>query len=368
MKTLLMIGAADVNGRKAGGVSSIVKQLSTSNDLFRQNGLDLSFQNSCLIQRSNESIGSLGIKNFRNAFALEKRIRTLIFEHHYDYVLIHSSVSFALAKDLWIIEKNKRRFPKTKFCIEVHSSDPKAILSKRFLLRRFLLKKLRIVPDGVVFLSELTKNYFINANFYESKLCCLYNFIPVLPNETALHHKLERMKASNKISLLYLGAIYQEKGFYELIEALNSVSFDYELTVCGEPRNEVEKNRFLKAIEGNNHIVYKGFVSGEEKQEIFLKTDVMVLPSYSEGLPVSLLEGMSYGCYLIASNVGSIPEVFSNAGEIIDGHSPSLIKAALEKCTDKSLVLDVAKRNIVNSKAFTVDSYIRGLSSFLFKL
>lgn len=52
-----------------------------------------------------------------------------------------------------------------------------------------------------------------------------------------------------------------------------------------------------------------GWVTREEKEIVLKKTDVFILPSYREGLPVSILESMSYGKAIIATNVGGIPEV-----------------------------------------------------------
>ena len=65
-----------------------------------------------------------------------------------------------------------------------------------------------------------------------------------------------------------------------------------------------------------NHVVFAGWVSGEEKENLLSRVNIYVLPSYNEGLPVSLLEAMSWQVPVISTRVGGIPELVR---EGIDG-------------------------------------------------
>ena len=66
-----------------------------------------------------------------------------------------------------------------------------------------------------------------------------------------------------------------------------------------------------------NQVVFHGYVSGEDKKQIFLNADVLLLPSYGEGLPVAILEGLSAGCAILTSDVGAIPEIVSQESGIL---------------------------------------------------
>ncbi|HPI00393.1 MAG TPA: glycosyltransferase, partial [Chitinophagaceae bacterium] len=70
--------------------------------------------------------------------------------------------------------------------------------------------------------------------------------------------------------------------------------------------------KLLKIIQENdlrNIVEYLGWVSNNEKNNLLLHSDIYMLPSYAEGLPVSILEAMSYGMPIISTNVGGIPEI-----------------------------------------------------------
>ena len=64
-------------------------------------------------------------------------------------------------------------------------------------------------------------------------------------------------------------------------------------------------------------VEYEGFVSGEKKRELLQNADALILTSYNEGLPISILEAMSYGDAVISTPVGGIPEVVDATNGIL---------------------------------------------------
>lgn len=115
-----------------------------------------------------------------------------------------------------------------------------------------------------------------------------------------------------KIHLVFFGDIIQRKGVFDIIEVIRSMN-EVERSgivfhVCGN--GEVEKlSSLIKEYDLDDIVVYEGWVSGDKKQELLNKCDIMVQPSYLEALSLSVLEGMAYGLPIIATNVGGIPSI-----------------------------------------------------------
>jgi glycosyltransferase involved in cell wall biosynthesis len=78
-------------------------------------------------------------------------------------------------------------------------------------------------------------------------------------------------------------------------------------------------------------VEFIGWVTGEEKKRVLNGADVFILPSYNEGVPISILEAMSYGKPIIATNVGGIPEIviMNKNGLLIDPGKPDQIEKAI---------------------------------------
>jgi glycosyltransferase involved in cell wall biosynthesis len=120
---------------------------------------------------------------------------------------------------------------------------------------------------------------------------------------------------SDYLQLLFLGNICDDKGIFDLIAFLKDNIYFQEnkikLTIAGI--GEVERlKKVLENPELKNKINFLGWVQNEAKQAIICACDIYILPSYFEGLPVSILEAMAIGKPIIATNVGGIPSIVQN--------------------------------------------------------
>lgn len=141
------------------------------------------------------------------------------------------------------------------------------------------------------------------------------------------------IKESSPKNLFFLGRITQNKGIFDLVEAFAPICEEYDLTLSiagkGEAFDQLEKEIVTKNL--SQRIKLLGWVHGQEKNEQLKKADILILPSYKEGYPNSLLEAMVSGVPAIASNVGSIPEIIEHkkSGYLIEPGNVNDIQEAI---------------------------------------
>ena len=143
-------------------------------------------------------------------------------------------------------------------------------------------------------------------------------------------------KISNeKFTLLFLGRIGKRKGIYDIIDVLkeyNSAFNDNLEFVYGGDGDIEQVDNIIKKEKLDNIAKYQGWVDGENKQILLNIADAYILPSYNEGLPISVLEAMSYSLPIISTRVGGIPEI------VKDGINGLLINPGDKKAIYDSIV------------------------------
>jgi glycosyltransferase involved in cell wall biosynthesis len=117
-------------------------------------------------------------------------------------------------------------------------------------------------------------------------------------------------------NFIFLGRIRREKGIYDLLSAIDIIVNkrcikDLCLYIAGDGEIESVK-AFVNRHHLQNNVEVLGWLDDEGKIECLKKGETVVLPSYSEGLPISILEGMAAGKIIISTNVGSIPALVTN--------------------------------------------------------
>ncbi|HVG14433.1 MAG TPA: glycosyltransferase family 4 protein [Chitinophagaceae bacterium] len=153
-----------------------------------------------------------------------------------------------------------------------------------------------------------------------------------------------------EMRLLFLGRICHEKGLqyvYDALKALKLKGIKFSFIMAGSgPHEDFYVQRFAELL--LDDFEFKGVVSGEEKIKVLKNNDVFLLPSFFEGIPLALLESMSFGLVPITTNVGSISYVISDKenGLLVNTQSSEEIALAIEK-----LSLDRMFKNRLSTNA-----------------
>jgi len=170
--------------------------------------------------------------------------------------------------------------------------------------------------------NELAARLFsMDQQRLEAKAKVLYNFTNIPRIE------FNRDSCRREVTLFFIGNIGRRKGVFDLIDSAGRLrelgSCAFRIVLAGPCDNSAVERDLRNMIDKANLsaiVQFTGSVSGRAKELLFMNADIFVLPSYGEGIPMSLLEAMSYALPVVATSVGGIPEV------VVDGESGFLIK------------------------------------------
>ncbi len=159
-----------------------------------------------------------------------------------------------------------------------------------------------VFANKVIVISE-TIQKLIEQKYHRYDTCLIYNGVPK-PTFVENSQYLAELGLEKQKYILATGRFVPEKNFHQLIEAYKYLhSEEYKLVIAGDADFEDDYSQKLKKQATENGVVLTGFVKGEKLFSLLTNAVCFVLPSSHEGLPISLLEAMSYGLPVLASDI-----------------------------------------------------------------
>ncbi|MGB9706962.1 MAG: glycosyltransferase family 4 protein [Microgenomates group bacterium] len=154
--------------------------------------------------------------------------------------------------------------------------------------------------------------------------------------------QISKIKKKYKIAgryILFLGTLKPSKNIEGLLEAFKLIITNYELPITlvitgkkGWMFEEVFKK--VKALNLEKQVIFTDFVEEKKVPALMAGAEVFVLPSFWEGFGIPVLEAMSLGVPVVASNVGALPEVVGEAGVLVDPNKPQEIALGIKKALE----------------------------------
>lgn len=186
--------------------------------------------------------------------------------------------------------------------------------------------------DEIIVLSEGVQNYFKDT--YGRKTV----FIPNGVNRPAIREPQlikEKFGLDKNDYILFLGRLVPEKGISYLIEAFKQINTDKKLVIAGGSSDTDEFLRKLKKLAKNDErIIFTGFVQGQLLEELYSNAYVYALPSDLEGMPLSLLEAMSYGNCCVVSDIAECAEVVEDKAIVFQKSNVEQLRERLQDLCD----------------------------------
>lgn len=229
-----------------------------------------------------------------------------------DIDIVHLSTSLSkwgIVRDI-VLAKSTKIFG---YPVVVHVHCDIEAIVELYDHRKVVIYLLRIATEVIV-LNKSSEAFVAKDNG------CRCSIIPNFINEAPLENKFIR---SNITNIIFVGHITRYKGLFEIIEAAHT-NPNIRFTLVGS----IVQDNVLHRIPEN--ISYLGAQPREVVKGLLGDADIFILPSYTEGFSVALLEAMNMGLPIIASDVGANAEMIGGEGGVI-----------LESITEKSISLAI---------------------------
>lgn len=184
--------------------------------------------------------------------------------------------------------------------------------------------------DEIIVLSKGVQQYFKDTYKRETNL--IPNGVNQAQNREPKIIK-EKYGLGKENYLLFLARIVPEKGLDYLIKAYQQLDTDMKLVIAGGASHTNEYFESIqKKVKDDDRIVMTGFVQGEELQELYSNCYCYCLPSDVEGMPISLLEAMSYGRNCLVSSIEENVQVTGEFATVFERSNVQDLRQKLEQC------------------------------------
>lgn len=195
--------------------------------------------------------------------------------------------------------------------------------------------------DEIIVLSRGVQNYF--AETYGRKTVYIPNGVnpkQIRPAELIR----DKWQFEKDDYILYLGRIVPEKGIHYLIKAFKDINTEKKLVIAGGSSDTSEYMNELKSLaNGDDRIIFTGFVQGRLKHELYSNAYIYCLPSDLEGMPLSLLEAMSYGNCCLTSDIDECTEAVESKAVSFKKGNVDDLRDQLQGLIDDSKKVEIYK-------------------------
>lgn len=287
-KTRILMCSSD--RKEKGGMNSVIDQL-----MDHDWGADFQFSYLATHVTGNPIKKALF---FVNAY---RKLKKLIKRNTFDIIHIHMSYKGSFYRKYYVTKLCKRY--NKRVIVHLHGSEFKDFYYSGNKKRKKQIQELFSIADASIVLGEDWKNFILEIT---------PKAIVIVINNAVFLPVFEDKEVSKVRTFLFLGALIRRKGVVDLLEAVNKMKSkgvsDFRLLIAGSGTDEQRLKEYAQTNGLQDCVEFLGWITKEQKPELLKKSDVLVLPSYNEGLPIAILEAMSYSLPIISTDVGSIAE------------------------------------------------------------
>lgn len=370
---IAMLGHKRIPSRE-GGIEIVVEELSTrmvklghSVTCFNRLGHHVSgkeFDGSSLKEYKGIELKSVFTINRKGIAAMTSSVSGAIAAAFGKYDVVHFHAEGPCAM-LWLPKLFGKRCIATIHGIDWQRAKWGGFASKYIKFGEKIAAK---YADEIIVLSEGVQKYFMDT--YGRKTVFIPNGVnrPVIKKAETIKEKYGLNKDEY---ILFLGRLVPEKGITYLIEAFREIKTDKKLVIAGGSSDtDAFMQELKKLAEDDERIIFSGFVQGQVLEELYSNSYIYCLPSDLEGMPLSLLEAMSYGNCCLVSNIEECASVIEDMGIVFKKSDVEDLRKKLQYACDhndevsffKSQATDYIcnKYNWDDVVEKTIDLYKRG--------
>lgn len=231
------------------------------------------------------------------------RIRRVLRRHEVDLVHLHVAERGSFWRKALIAEEAKKNGIPVVF--HHHAAEFEPFYEGLSQDARYKVEKacndvdVNLVLSGTI--NEVMKKYFPHAHFQ-----VLHNAVPTYATN---------QYDSSASTIVFMGRLGERKGTFDLIKAfgniISKIDGKYHVALCGD--GDIEAARaMIQELGLSERVDCLGWINANQKERIMKDAVLNVLPSYHEGLPMSILEAMAHGVPTISTDIAAIPEVITS--------------------------------------------------------
>ena len=343
-----MLGHKRIPSRE-GGIEIVVEELSTR---MVQQGHEVTCYNRDGHHVSGKEFGTRKLSEYKgvklkSVFTIDRKglaaMTSSVFGAikatfgRYDVVHFHAEGPCAM---LWLPKLFRKRCVATIHGIDWQREKWKNGFGSKYI--KFGEKVAVKYADEIIVLSKGIKDYFKNAYGRNTK------YIPNGVNKPEISKAdliQKRFGLEKDGYILFLGRIVPEKGLRYLVDAYRDLQTDKKLVIAG---GASDTDDFLKELEdkakADDRVLFTGFVIGQALDELYSNAFVYVLPSDLEGMPLSLLEAMSYGNCCVVSDIPECAEVVEDKAVVFKKSDEGDLKEKLQMLCDNDGIVQEYKK------------------------
>lgn len=335
---IAMLGQKRVPSRE-GGIEVVVEELSTR---MVEHGAEVTCYNRKGHKADGDPFNGQSLKEYKGVkikevFTIKKRGLAAMTSSiagslrvafgNYDVIHYHAEGPAMLC---WL----PKLFGK-KIVVTVHGLDHRRAKWGKLAALYIILGERSAVrfADEIIVLSRGIQQYFLETYGRDTRYISngVNRVTPRIAEQITDRWGLEKDKY-----ILYLGRIVPEKGERILIQAFRGVQTDKKLVIAGGSSDTEEFMKELKELAlGDERIVFTDFVQGRIKHELYSNAYVYTLPSELEGMPLSLLEAMSYGNCCLTSDIAECAEVVEDKAVLFANQNMEDLREKLQTLCDR---------------------------------
>lgn len=259
-------------------------------------------------------------------------------------VVFHLNVSIAGSTyRKWFMSRLCRLFS-TPYIVHLHGGRYPTFFAKSGPITRRLVIALFSSAERTIVLGKIWREYVVEELAVdELRVAIIANGTPLLPSTAILD-----VDTQKRVRLVFSGRISDQKGVPELLQAADRVyeRFQgFELVLMGDSRDE----DLLDQVRARPYCILTGWLTHESLIRELALSDIFVLPSHDEGLPMAMIEAMSLAIPVVVTTVGAIPDVIEHGSEgfLVPPGDVEALTAAVD-----SLVRDGSLREEMGKKAY----------------
>jgi glycosyltransferase involved in cell wall biosynthesis len=189
--------------------------------------------------------------------------------------------------------------------------------------------------------------------------------VTVLANPVRVPARVVDRSARDTVQFVHLGKLGRPKGSYDLVQAFLALPAELRARARLVLAGNGDEDGVRRMAAGESRIEVRSWISAEARDRLLAESDVFVLPSYAEGVPMALLEAMAAGLPSIVTPVGGIPDVLTQGAEgqlVRPGDQAQLVAAMSQFISDEASRLEQGRRAHERARGNDVHAYARRLA------